>query len=75
MFIQIQDAIQDENYWDDKPINKGKLVPVDLLNLIENIYLPPTIDKKTTDKIVDLAEGHGFKFNYLKSKLSSNPYY
>ncbi len=75
MFIQIQDAIQSEDYWDDKPIEKGKLIEVDLATLIENVYLPPTIDKKTTDKIIAFSERLGFKFNYLKSKLSSNPFY
>ncbi len=75
MFIQIQDAIKNDKYWDTEPIEKGKLVEVDLLSLIENVYLPPTIDMETTDKIMTLADNLGYKFNYLKSKLSSNPYY
>jgi len=66
MFIQIQDAIQNENYWDNEFIEKGKFVKVDLLTLIENVYLPPTIDKKTADKIISLSEGFGYKFNYLE---------
>jgi hypothetical protein len=75
MFIQIEDAIQNENYWDTEPIEKGKLLEIDLLSLIENVYLPPTIDKKATQKIMSLSESLGYNFNYLKSKLSSNPYY
>lgn len=75
MFIQIQDAIQNENYWDTEPTEKGRLVEIDLLSLIENVYLPPTIDSKTTEKIISLSEGFGYKFNFLNSRLSSNPYY
>lgn len=75
LFILIQDAINNENYWGNEAIEKGKFIKVDLLSLIENVYLPPTIDKETQDKIISLSEGLGYKFKYLKSRLSSNPYY
>lgn len=75
MFMRIQEAIRDEKYWDNEAIEKGKLVKIDLLTLIENVYFPPTIDEKTKNRIISLSEKLGFKFNYLESKLSSKPYY
>ena len=75
MFMKIEEAIINEKYWDNQAIEKGKLVKIDLLSLIENVYLPPTIDEKTKNRIISQSEKLGFKFKYLESKLLSNPYY
>ena len=75
LFVQIQDAIDIENYWDSQPIEKGKLIQLNVPELIDKIYLPPTCDDKTENKIKDLANSLGFSFEFIKSKLSAEPLY
>jgi hypothetical protein len=75
LFVQIQEAIDNENYWDNKPNEKGKLIQLDIVELIDKIYLPPTCDDKTENKIKKLADSLGYTFNFIKSKLSAEPFY
>ena len=75
IFIQIQEAIFNDDYWDTEIDNKGKSVKVDLHTLIEKIYLPPTIDQKAVNKILDLSNDSGYCFDFVKSKLSDERCY
>lgn len=75
LFIQIQEAIDNENYWDNEKIEKGKLIPIEIDLLIDKIYLPPTIDQKATDKIIGLSKSFGYNFEFVKSKLTCEPFY
>lgn len=72
---QIPDAIDDEKYWNVNTNQKGKFINIDLNTLVENIYLPPTIDDKSKHRIIVLSERHGYKFNFIESILSSQPNY
>ena len=51
------------------------LVKVDIQSLIDKIYLPPTIDQASIDKITSLAENLGYNFQFVRSKLSFDPVY
>lgn len=75
LFLQIDDVINNSDYWESQSINKGKLIPIDLEILIEKIYLPPTIDEKTAIKIEELSKSFGYNFQFERSSLSHKPYY
>lgn len=75
LLIQIQDAIDNESYWDKEKSEKGRFIDVNLNILIDKIFLPPTIDKKTADKIINLSKSFGYQFEFINSKLSNDPVY
>ncbi len=75
LLIIVDEANETETYWDAQPNHKGKLVPIDLEILIEKIYLPPTVDKKTADIIQNISKDSGYNFIFTNSNLSSNPRY
>jgi hypothetical protein len=75
LFCEIKDAIDDEYYWDNQPNPKGKSIQVNLNSLIEKIYLPPTIDKRTSLKIEQISKDLGYHFTFIESKLSNEPLY
>lgn len=75
LFHEVNEAYDDEYYWDRQRNNVGQLIPVNLISLIEKIYLPPTIDKKTSLAIEQLSKLHEYSFKFQKSKLSEEPFY
>lgn len=73
LIYDVQDAVDSDDYWEQQPNNKGKLISVDILELIEKIYLPPTIDPKAAFKIEQISKNLGYNFLFEKSKLSNEP--
>lgn len=71
----VQDAVDNEDYWDNQPNHIGKLIAIDIGELVEKIILPPTIDAKTTARIKRMTKMHGYNFKFEKSKLSKRPWY
>lgn len=47
IYHEIQEAIDNEDYWENQENHMGKFIKVDLKNLVEKVYLPPTVDKRT----------------------------
>lgn len=56
--------------WSKEEIQEGKLLPVDLNILIDEIIVGPFSPKWMTDLIIDLADKYGLKKPITKSKLS-----
>lgn len=73
VFQQIQDAVDNEAYWNDG--ENGRLIPCDLELLIEKVILPPTSDESLVAKVKSLLEKYGLKREIEKSKLIQEPYY
>ena len=71
----VSEAVDDEKYWESQTNHKGKLISVDIVNLIQKIYLPPTVDPQTTLRIEEMAKSLGYNFQFEKSKLSNEPIY
>lgn len=71
----IEDAVDSEDYWEQQPNYKGKFISVDILQLIEKVYLPPTVDSKAALKIEQISKDLGYNFLFEKSKLSNEPLY
>lgn len=75
LLIDIDEAVHNEQYWEDQPNHKGKLVPINLSTLIEKVYLPPTVDRYTSSLIKKVATDLGFDLTFVESKLSNEPIY
>ncbi len=75
VFQQINDAANNEKYWDDKSNHIGKLIPTDIENLIEKIFVPPTADDIVESKVTDLLKTYGLDREIERSKLTEEPYY
>lgn len=75
MFIKIQKARYDNEYWDKQPEPNGKFIPVDVNKLIEKIILPPTANEEVKNEVKKINSSYGFNFNIERSRLSSEPYY
>ncbi len=75
LFRILYDAEHDNEYWDKQEYSKGIFVEVDINKLVDKIVFPPTADDQVVNKIVQLAEKHGFKFQFLHSKLKDSPIY
>lgn len=71
----VEEAINDENYWERQTNHKGEFIPLDIENLIQKVYLPPTVDSKITIKIEQMTKSLGYNFQFEKSKLSNKPLY
>lgn len=75
LFIQVDAAIDNIEYWDNQSHDFGKFVSVNLESLIEKVILPPSTDEKAIKKIKNLSQELGFKFTYETSKLSTEPFF
>lgn len=75
LFHEIHEAIDDEDYWDTQEKHNGKFIGVDVSTLIEKVWLPPTIDIKAEERIINMTKDFGFDFEFSHSKLESEPYY
>lgn len=71
----VDEAIDDETYWNRQPCHIGKLIEVDIHKLIGKVYFPPTIDSKAISRIKYMAKKYGFNFKFEKSKLANKPLY
>lgn len=63
------------NYWKQQPTQKGKFINVDIEQLIETIYCPPTGDSDHVNEIQKLVSKYNLKFEIKKSTLTKEPYY
>lgn len=75
LFHNIDNAIKYKNYWIDKNIEKGKLISVNLNDLIGRIILPPTADNIIESKVNKLIDDYGLNIKISKSSLLNEPYY
>jgi len=75
IFQQVNDAVANDNYWDDQPNYMGKLIPCNVEQLIERIIIPPTSDDPVKNKVEDLLKTYGLDKEIMKSKLNEEPYY
>lgn len=75
LFIEIREAENDPNYWSNQPNEKGKLISIDIEELVDKIILPPTSDERTDSKIKELSQKYKYNFTFEKSVLNSEPYF
>jgi hypothetical protein len=75
LYHEPEKLMSNEEYWESQENHKGKFIEIDLSTLVEKIWLPPTVDKRTEDKIIEMTKRSGFDFEFSKSKLNSEPYY
>ena len=75
LFCEINEAINNQSYWETQPNEKGKFIKVNLNTLIEKIYMPPTIDNTTYLKIEQISKDLGYNFIFCPSKLSVKAWY
>lgn len=75
LIYEVDEAFENEKYWENQPYNNGKLISINLETLIEKIYLPPTIDDYSINKIERIARELGYKFQFEKSTLVNEPLY
>jgi hypothetical protein len=73
LYHLIYDAEHDMEYWDRQENHKGVFVEIDINELVDKIILPPTADEQVKNRILQLAEKYGYKFEFLNSKLQNNP--
>ena len=62
-------------YWKDQVFHNGKIINVEVSDLIEAVYTPPTSDEQQNDTVRKMISQHNFNFKVIKSSLSSEPYY
>jgi hypothetical protein len=62
-------------YWKAQPNPIGKKIAVNVANLVDSIYTPPTCDESQIEKVKKIVEKYNFNFKILKSGLSIEPYY
>jgi hypothetical protein len=75
LLIEVQEAATDKNYWDKQPNRKGHFISVDVMEMVEKIILPPTIDPKTKEEILQIISNYGYSFTCEDSKLRNEPMY
>ena len=75
IFQQINEAVGNEKYWENKPNHIGKQIPIDIENLIEKIILPPTSDEFVKNKVKGLLKKNGLNRRIEQSKLNEEPHY
>lgn len=72
-FIEVQEAEQDENYWESQPIHIGKIITIDVSKLVEKVIFSPTADTKVKEKLVNLAIENDYNFIFEESQLNCEP--
>jgi len=75
LYQTLEDAVNDEGYWQRQPIEKGKLISVDLNMLVESVIFAPTSDSASQQRIKDLCHRYGHAFCYRQSALNDQPIY
>jgi hypothetical protein len=75
IFQQLDDAVDNERYWEGKQNQLGKFIPVDINTLIDKIILPPTSDSSVRKKVTELLEKYRLAKVIEKSKLDDEPYF
>lgn len=75
VFQQINEAVDNAAYWDDKPNQVGKNISCDTDILIDKIILPPTSEDDVKKKVDELLAKYGLKRETIKSKLNEPPIY
>lgn len=75
IFQQIEEAVNNENYWNDKANYIGKLITCDIEVLIDKIIMPPTADDFVKNKIDALLKKYEIQRDVEPSKLNEQPYY
>ncbi|MBN8675966.1 MAG: DUF2971 domain-containing protein [Chitinophagales bacterium] len=72
---RIEEAIDEDTYWDKQPNLIGKSIKLDISQLIEKIYLPPTADSSFENHLKGIISKYGYNFELCRSKLSFEPTY
>ena len=75
IFQQIENAVNNDEYWKNEPNYMGRLVPCNIKLLIDKIILPPTSDDSVKRKVEKMLKKYGFKVGIEKSKLNDEPYF
>jgi hypothetical protein len=75
IFQLINEAVDDENYWESQPNYIGKNISCNIESLISNIILPPTSDKIVYEKVRTLLNKYCMNVDIEKSKLNDKPVY
>ena len=75
IFQQINEAVHNEKYWDDKSNYMGNLISCNIEHLIEKVIIPPTADEQIKNKVEEILKKHGLNREIEKSKLNEEPYY
>ena len=73
LFHHIESVINIDEYWDLQENKNGKFIEINLVTLVDKIWLPPKVDKKTKAKIIDVTKDRGFDFQFVDSKLQNDP--
>lgn len=75
LYYQIEEAINNADYWDNQPNQSGTFIKVNLSVLIKEIILSPMAGEKESDTVNNLLKQYGYSFPTRKSKLQSFPEY
>jgi len=75
LFHIVNDVLfyQGEDYWKNQENHLGKFIKVNIIELIEKVVFPPTLNVNDQKLIERIASDMGFHFCYCKSTLSNQP--
>lgn len=75
IFDQINEAVNDDNYWNNRENYIGKNISCDISKLVNKIILPPTSDLIVQQKVISLIDKYNMSFAMEKSRLDDEPVY
>jgi hypothetical protein len=75
LYHLVEDAIDNNSFWNNQPNHRGMFIPVDIQLLINEIILHPTADNEVHEMTEKLINKHGFSFSVRRSRLQSQPIY
>lgn len=75
IFQQINDAVDNDEFWGNMPNQVGKSVVCDIDALFDKVILPPTADDLVASRVRSTLENYGLDKPLEKSKLNEEPYY
>lgn len=73
LFYEVSDGLNDESFWNNQPINEGRLFSVDIKVLVEKIILSPNIKPQFELQINQLLQDYNLNFLVERSALSKEP--
>ena len=67
LLFEDKNILRMPDYWENQENHMGFFIKVDINQLVERIYLPPTIDEKSEYTIRDIVKSQNYNFG-LKGK-------
>jgi hypothetical protein len=67
--------VDPKEFWKTQFSSTGKNININVNNLIDSVYTPPTCDESQIDMVKKIIDKYNFNFQVIKSELSKEPYY